>query len=104
MRDATSDEGQTPIFEYSTATGFEIAHIDHVVPEWMNGPTSPANSVIACAPCNLAKSGRHVGDPRFIDWLHMRRRQVFEEEIAYARTLAARAVHNAARYAAIAFP
>lgn len=55
---------------------FETAHLDHVIPECLNGPTSPDNTVIACPVCNMAKGASPLGDPGFLDWLTERRRQL----------------------------
>lgn len=49
------------------------AHLDHVIPESRNGPTSLDNTVIACAPCNMAKGDSALGDPEFVLWLQRRR-------------------------------
>lgn len=52
------------------------AHLDHVIPESRNGPTSLDNTVIACAPCNMAKGDSALGDPGFLEWLAGRRRMI----------------------------
>jgi 5-methylcytosine-specific restriction endonuclease McrA len=54
----------------------EPAHLDHVIPESRNGPTSLDNTVIACRTCNLAKGDAAFGDQGFIEWLHRRRLEV----------------------------
>lgn len=51
-------------------------HLDHVIPETRNGPTSLDNTVLACAPCNLAKRDLALGDPRFQERLRQRRSEV----------------------------
>lgn len=52
------------------------AHLDHVIPESRNGPTSLDNTVISCPLCNLAKGDSAFGDPGFAVWLEARRRHV----------------------------
>lgn len=52
------------------------AHLDHVIPESRNGPTSLDNTVIACNVCNLAKGDSAFGDPGFQRWLWRRRTEV----------------------------
>lgn len=52
------------------------AHLDHVIPECLNGPTSLDNTVIACVPCNLRKGGRAFGEHDFLMWLRDRRADV----------------------------
>lgn len=51
----------------------ESAHLDHVIPESRNGPTSLDNTVISCPPCNMAKGDSAPGDPGFLVWLVERR-------------------------------
>lgn len=60
------DSGGLPLFG-------EAAHLDHVIPESRNGPTSLDNTVIACRPCNMAKGASAFGDPDFLAWLSARR-------------------------------
>jgi 5-methylcytosine-specific restriction endonuclease McrA len=50
------------------------AHLDHLIPESRNGPTSLDNTVISCPPCNMAKGDSAVGDPGFQLWIARRRR------------------------------
>lgn len=54
----------------------EPAHLDHVIPESHNGPTSLDNTVLACRPCNIAKGDSAFGDPAFLAWLTKRRLDV----------------------------
>lgn len=75
---------------YPTGQG---AHLDHVIAESRNGPTSIDNTVISCAPCNLAKGAASLGDPRFQRWLAARRAEV-------ARVLIRAEAEKAARVAA----
>lgn len=58
----------------------ETAHLDHVIPESRNGPTSLDNTVIACAPCNMAKGDSALGDPGFLAWLQQRRLLIRERQ------------------------
>jgi 5-methylcytosine-specific restriction endonuclease McrA len=51
----------------------DAMHLDHLIPESRNGPTSLDNTVIACAPCNIRKSNRPFGDPAFQVWMRNRR-------------------------------
>jgi 5-methylcytosine-specific restriction endonuclease McrA len=62
----------------------EPAHLDHVIPESKNGPTSLDNTVIACPPCNMAKGASAFGDPGFLAWLQERRGLVLERQRAEA--------------------
>lgn len=92
----------TPRFDYRMVSDAGViswaqAHLDHIVSEWANGPTSPDNTVIACAPCNLAKGTAPFGDPVFLRWLEDRREHVramddFVRATAEARLAAAGAV------------
>lgn len=42
---------------------------DHILPKIHGGHGDWSNLVLACAPCNEAKSGLHVGSIRFGKWL-----------------------------------
>lgn len=53
-----------------------VAHLDHVIPERRNGPTSLDNTVIACQRCNIAKGDCAFGEPHFLDYLPGRRAEV----------------------------
>lgn len=76
------EAGSEPVFlsDVWTGTSFEqmaeVAHLDHVIPESRNGPTSLDNTVIACSPCNLAKRDRALGDPVFQSYAIARRQLV----------------------------
>lgn len=90
------DDDGTPRFDYRMVSddgviAWATAHLDHVVPEWANGPTSPDNTVIACAPCNLAKGSAPFGDPAFLRWLSERREHVRAMDDFVAATAEARA-------------
>jgi 5-methylcytosine-specific restriction endonuclease McrA len=77
-----TDESTGPRFLTVERVGDEYvrttAHLDHVIPESKNGPTSPDNTVIACAVCNMAKGDSAFGDMAFLEWLRGRRRRVHE--------------------------
>lgn len=60
--------------------GSEV-HLDHIIPETRNGPTSLDNTVLSCAPCNLAKRARPFGDPDFQRWVGGRRWQVLRRSL-----------------------
>lgn len=64
-----------PIFEVCDGgfAGGAPAHLDHVIPECRNGPTSLDNTVITCPPCNMAKGDSALGDPGFLSYLAERR-------------------------------
>lgn len=66
------------------------AHLDHLVPESRNGPTSLDNTVLACPPCNLGRGARAVGDPQFVAFVE-RRRVMVAAQHAEARARARRA-------------
>lgn len=55
------------------------AHLDHVIPESKNGPTSLDNTVIACAPCNMAKGDSALGDPDFQSYVYRKQTAYFDK-------------------------
>lgn len=71
--------GEAPTFRTWTD---EAVHLDHVIAESKNGPTSLDNTVLACAPCNLAKRDLAFGDVRFQDWLAVRRAEIVRRHMA----------------------
>ena len=63
----------------------EPAHLDHIIPEYRNGPTSLDNTVIVCPPCNYAKGAEPFGDPGFLLWLADRRVEVIRRRLIEAQ-------------------
>lgn len=70
-----------PFFYEARGDARKWMHLDHVIPESRNGPTSLDNTVIACADCNLRKGALPFGDAGFQAWLHERRLIVAEIEM-----------------------
>lgn len=61
----------------------EVAHMDHVISECANGPTSLDNTVLACAPCNVAKGAMALGDQKFLTWMSNRRQWLLDARDAH---------------------
>lgn len=69
-------EDSGPRFKAKMSDGeYETAHLDHVIPECRNGPTSLDNTVLACSQCNIAKRARPFGDPEFLEYVEQARFQ-----------------------------